>query len=725
MRNRLIIRILSLFLLLAFSAGLTLSVSAAQQWNMEYFLKKYADSHFDLSLQPNRVMSTEEFIAVIYAYSYYGDGAETVTATDRDGKLPSAWAGRYVQAEVSKGVITPGTLSWSQPATLAFAAEYLCRSKGKFSYDAVNSYAFTGTDALTADQKLYLCCAVDWGLIPYTPGMNASAPIYRKDARRYEVPEGNLSCKAALAGSTTTMREQHAYFVDSYWDLDQAERQFAMLQALANDVTMVTFQCAYWNGSSETGTLTCNIEQPNAGSYGANHPSEPQLSALAWCKQHGKLTFLGVSNAESNSFVSEPVRKALGEDPERAADELLDTVNKYGLDGVNMGIELGAQDADLRDAYARFLTLLGGKLHAQGKLLLTSVGAYFTDAQEQAGFYDYSAIGSISDYVHVILYDDFNDTGYPYRKTDGAISNLTRFGRCLRYASVKMPRQKLLAGLGAYAIDFDLTAVTAEDIPYESADMLRRATDATVLWDSNSASAFFSYHSEGHDHRVWLETADSIAARVKLLNRIGVCGMSFYYIGTNAPQLFHAASELASYKPEVVSAIDARLIPNELRKSYDAPITRREFCTMIAAFLQRQDAVADSPLSVSFSDCSDASVRTAATYGIVNGYNDGTFRPNNTLSRQEAATMLMRLAKCVGMSQPNGQSLDFSEYAAMQDWAKEGVRFISACQDPISEKRVMNGTGARTFSPLSSYTREQSAMTMIRLYRAVSSLKSQ
>ncbi|MBR3849345.1 MAG: S-layer homology domain-containing protein [Oscillospiraceae bacterium] len=719
MKRSVLPRILAVLLLLSLTLTLAvLPVSAQQQWNMEYFLKKYSDPHFDLTVQPNRVMSVEEFIAVIYAYSYYGDGAASVTAKDRSGKLPSAWAGRYVQAEVSKGVVTPAALRWSQPATDAFAAEYLCRAKGKYSYDAVNAYSFTGTDGLTADQKLYLDCAVDWGLIPYTPGMNVSQPILRKDARRYEVPTGQPTCRAAQTAAATTMREQHGYFVDCYWDLDKAAEQFSMLQALQNHVTMVTFQCGYWNGSSASGTLSCDVNHAEAVAHSDRYTVDPQLDAISWCKESGRLTFLGISNALENGFTAAPVRAILAGNTEAAADEIVDAVTKYGLDGVNMGIELGADSRDLRSAYAQFLTLLGTKLHAKGKLLLTTVGACFTDAQEQAGFYDYDTIGKASDYVHVILYDDYNDTGYPTRKTDGAVSNLTRFGRCLRYAAKKMPREKLLAGLGAYATDYNTTAITAEDISYAEAERRRSSAGATLNWNSEHNSAVFTYTADGANHRVWMESAASLAARAKLVNQYNLCGTSFYYIGTGAPQLFRSVSELSSYKPEIMTALREKLIPTALRKCYNSPITRREFCSMIAAFLEARPAALPAQTPAAFSDCKDPDVLTAASYGIVNGYTGGVFRPNNTITRQEAATMLMRLAKTVGTTKPNGESLQFKELSTMQSWAKDGVSFVSACTDPVSGKRVMNGTGKDAFSPLATYTREQSAMTMIRLFHA-------
>ncbi len=712
-------RFAALLLLIALTFGLALPVSAQQQWNMEYFLKHYSDPHFDLSVQPNRVMSAEEFIAVIYAYSYYGDGVTPVTTRDSSGALPASWAAPYVQAEVSKGVVDPSKLRWTQPATVAFAAEFLCHAKGKYSFDAVNSYSFTGTEGLSAEQKLCLDCAVDWGLISYTPGMDVSQPIYRRDARIYEVPTGQPVCRDAQTVSANTMREQHAYFVDCYWDLGNTVQQFNMLKQLQNDVTMVTFQSAYWNGSATGGTLNCRLEHDDAVAYDPNYSVDPQLDVVAWCKAHGKLTFLGVSNGVDNTFVAEPVRAILAGNADAAADEIVAAVLKYGLDGVNMGIELGDSAADLRHAYAQFLTVLARKLHAQGKLLLATVGAYFTDEQEQAGFYDYAVIGSVSDYVHVILYDDYNDTDYPNRKTDGAVSIFTRYARCLRYAAKKLPVEKVLAGMGVYATDYNLSALTAEDIPYFEAERIRSAAGASLNWSSEYDSAFFSYSSNGADHRVWMESAASLSLRCKLVNQFNLCGTSLYYIGTGAPQLFSSVSSHSSYKPEIMQAIDARLIPPALRKRYNGAITRREFCTMSNAFLRACGSSSTLRISASFSDCTDPEVLEAASYGIVRGYSDGTFRPGNAITRQEAATMLTRLANFVGLTQPNGQSLDFKELSSMQQWAKEGVQFISACVDPTSDKRVMNGTGANTFSPLALYTREQSAMTMIRLFHAV------
>lgn len=705
---------------------------AANNWNMEYFLKKYSDPHFDLTNEPDRPMTVEEFLGIVYAYSYYGDGNQNVTCKDKNGKAPSAWCAPFVQAEADKKVITPEDISWTEPVTLAFAAQYLARAKGKYSFDSNNLYSFTGTQGLSADDILYLSVAVDHGLLPYTAGMDVSKTIARRDARKYEVPSGAVTAKAPVPGSGNTMRETHAYFTDCYWNLDKAKLQYEMLQSSSPDITMVTFQCAYLNGAKASDGYEffyCSMDHAEAVKYNGNYDHDPELDALQFCKDTGKLTFLGISNAADYAFTDAGVRRILSSEVnmDTAISEIVQESLKHGVSGVNMGIELNENYSDLRSCYGAFLKKLSAALHQKGLLLLVTTGAYFTESQENRSFYDYAAIDQAADYIHVILYDDFNDTGYPWRKTDGAISNLTRIGRCLRYAVTKMDHGKILLGTGDFSIDFDKTAVTAQDISYSETEALLQKTGASVTWDAASSGAYFDYADEnGHNHRVWLETDGTMAARCVPVRQYDLCGFSTYYLASGAPRLLKAQAKTGSFYPEVSSAIGRALIPAQLRKNYAAAITRAEFCQMIAAFLQErtgmtlQQLMAAQNLTEStFTDCSETPVRAAGAMGIVTGYPDGTFKPQKTITRQEAATMLTRLAKFCGMENPNAESVKFTELDTMQAWAKEGVSFISACEDKTNGKRVMGGTGNGKFSPMGLYTREQSAMTMIRLLHAL------
>lgn len=703
--------LLAASLVLGLAPVLAPSADAAN-WNMTYFLRKYADPHFNLQSNPNGYMTVEEFLAIVYAYSYYGDGSGNTPAADKNGRQPSAWCARYVQAEVDKKTVTPSKISWTDPVTLAFAAQFLCRAKGKYSYDAVNLYSFTGTAGLTPDDILYLSAAVDYGLIAYTPGMNVSAKIARKDALKYEIPTGAVSARAALAADTNHMKQTHAYYVADVFDTaDQLEN----LRQSGDDITMVTVGCGYLQ---------------NGGQVSFDWKKQDTQKVLDYSLETGKIALLGIINYASGGFSNDAVASLLASDSTMDAFvfQVVAQVEEKGFDGVNMGIEVTSSGNGMRGAYGRLLTKLSQALHQKGKVLLTTVGAYFTDAQEASSFYDYKTINQASDYIHVILYDDFPDNSYPWRKTAGTMSNIIRIGRVLRYCATAMDADKLLLGMGSFAIDYDLTALRAEDISYEEAMRRQSANSGTLLTDPAEDGAHVSYVSGSNQHSIYFESVSGTKNRALMANRYGLGGTSVYYLGSGYPQMLDAISSVSSFKPEIVSALEAGLVPLSLRSRYSRAITRGEFCRLIVSFLEASSGKTIGEYlksrsvsldAAAFTDTQDEAVLAASALGIVNGYGKGLFRPNQTITRQEAATMLCRLASQVGMTEANGSQVSFSDIAGVPAWYLDGVKMISATEDPVTGKRVMGGVGGGRFQPTGQYTREQSIMTLIRLFHAV------
>lgn len=722
-QRRLLRRLAAAFLAMVLLTGLIVPASAAN-WNMTYFLRKYSDWHFDLSKSPNNPMTYEEYIAIAYAYSYYGDGTTATPAADSAGKTPSAWAARYVQAEVAKKTITPSEVNYTANVTLADVAQFLARAKGKYAYDYNNVYSFTGTSGLSAEDKMYLNVAVDHNLIPYTPGMNVSQTVARKDAQKYLVPEGTLTCKAAASSAVPSMKEMHGYYENSYGDKDAGSSYFSMLKDAGNDISMVTFAFAYIRANQTLNDGHSWLNDADMTRLGDSAESSPTLAAVQYCRDTHKLALLGITNATGNGFDKTKPHEMLSSTAsmDQAISEIMDSVNAYGFDGVNLGFE-HLYDAD-RNGFATFITRLGSALHKQGKVLMTTVGAYHSAALESASCYDYNSIGKASDYVHIILYDDYPDTAYTYTKQLGAMSNYVRIGRCLRYASNAMDPSKIILGMSTMTTDYNTTNITGKDTPFADAEALRVQHGASLVWDSDTAGAHFNYTDGTGNHVVYLESTTGLQMRAKLAYSYGVGGVSFYHIGSGYTQAYPAVSSQSSYKPEIMGAISAGLVPNSLRGSYNASITRAEFCKLIAAFLEQyygktlDEIVADKgSASASFTDTRDEDVLNIAALGIVTGMGEGKFAPNNSISRQQAATMLARLADVVGCK-TNASEVSFSDASAIAGWAQDGVGFISACQDPTNSKRVMGGTGAGRFSPKGSYTREQSIMTLIRLFHA-------
>lgn len=117
-----------------------------------------------------------------------------------------------------------------------------------------------------------------------------------------------------------------------------------------------------------------------------------------------------------------------------------------------------------------------------------------------------------------------------------------------------------------------------------------------------------------------------------------------------------------------------------------------------------------------FSDCEDAemesNVQNAVALGIVTGYEDGTFRPYKTISRQEAAAMLNRLYTALGGTVDTTSDSTYADDAQIGEWARDSVY-------AVREINIMNGKLDNKFCPKDGYTAEQAVVTMERMYQAL------
>ena len=162
------------------------------------------------------------------------------------------------------------------------------------------------------------------------------------------------------------------------------------------------------------------------------------------------------------------------------------------------------------------------------------------------------------------------------------------------------------------------------------------------------------------------------------------------------------------------------ILPDWLCYQYRSNITRREFCVLIVTTIQKKtgkeiDAVRlakgkDYPKQSPFSDTDDWYARECAALGIVTG-SDGKFRPDDSLTRQEAAAILQRAAGVLGKTEAAGSGKSFTDAAAIEPYAVEPVAFVTSLG-------IMNGEGD-TFNPLGTFTREQAFITMVNMYQAL------
>lgn len=123
-------------------------------------------------------------------------------------------------------------------------------------------------------------------------------------------------------------------------------------------------------------------------------------------------------------------------------------------------------------------------------------------------------------------------------------------------------------------------------------------------------------------------------------------------------------------------------------------LTRAQFCAMVVRGLGLPAAGSAGFSDVPASEWYAAAVNAAAAFGAVNGVGAGKFAPNKTITRQEAAVLMSRLAGICGMTVSYDAAAcrnvlsQFGDYAQCADWTLEGLAF---CYDNgILDDSVLN-----------------------------------
>ncbi len=173
----------------------------------------------------------------------------------------------------------------------------------------------------------------------------------------------------------------------------------------------------------------------------------------------------------------------------------------------------------------------------------------------------------------------------------------------------------------------------------------------------------------------------------------------------------YAVSEWA--RDGIKDAIEKGFVPSDLRSNYKNIVTRQEFCRMAVKWVEykagknielvmQEKGVSRNPNA--FSDTNDPDILAAFALGITNGTGSNQFTPNGQFTREQAATMIRNTCKVAGMDISNVTPAGFADIGNASSWAVDGINFVRNAE-------IMQGTGNNNFSPLITYTIEQSIIT--------------
>nr|WP_275983944.1 Ig-like domain-containing protein [Paenibacillus hamazuiensis] len=149
--------------------------------------------------------------------------------------------------------------------------------------------------------------------------------------------------------------------------------------------------------------------------------------------------------------------------------------------------------------------------------------------------------------------------------------------------------------------------------------------------------------------------------------------------------------------------------------SPDTEVTRAEF----AALLVRALGMPAGEKGASFGDITPSdwfygAVSAASKAGFIEGFEDGSFRPNAKITREQMAVMISRALKAAGKSAAGAANgLDkFSDQSKVSGWAKDAL-------GQALEAGIISGMTDSTIEPAQNASRAQSAVMLKRLLQFV------
>lgn len=138
----------------------------------------------------------------------------------------------------------------------------------------------------------------------------------------------------------------------------------------------------------------------------------------------------------------------------------------------------------------------------------------------------------------------------------------------------------------------------------------------------------------------------------------------------------------------------------------ELPITR----AMVATVLKRLSKDQTTNNVQNFTDVKDKdwfadAVKWAQSQGLIKGYEDGTFKANNLVTRQELAIIVERFLKAHGITMDEIKELSYKDLNILPAWSKDAII-------AMAKIGLVEGQTEEMYNPTSEFTREELAVML-------------
>lgn len=170
------------------------------------------------------------------------------------------------------------------------------------------------------------------------------------------------------------------------------------------------------------------------------------------------------------------------------------------------------------------------------------------------------------------------------------------------------------------------------------------------------------------------------------------------------------SSEWATDK--ILESIELHLLEGLSEPKYKEPITREQFCELVFNLICAVNkGFHTDDREVRFTDTDNHKVESLNRAEIIYGKSETEFAPDDLLTREEAATILVRMINREMPMAATEMWFEFDDAKDISEWASVSVQ-------TMCNLGFMVGVDGNKFAPKDTYTVEQAIVTLMRIYEA-------
>ena len=202
--------------------------------------------------------------------------------------------------------------------------------------------------------------------------------------------------------------------------------------------------------------------------------------------------------------------------------QLIQAAQDVGMDGINVDFESLSEDVGTH--FLEFLRELSIECHKNNLVLSVDNPV----PEDFTSHYDRAEQGRVVDYVIIMGYDE-----HYVGSEAGSVASLPWVEQGIQDTLKEVPAKRVINAIPFYTRLWRTTGgnVTSEAIGMDQAQQTIAENNVETYWDKTTSQNYGKYDIDNSTYQIWLEDAQSVAEKVKLVSKYDLAGVSAWKLG--------------------------------------------------------------------------------------------------------------------------------------------------------------------------------------------------